>query len=113
MLNITQFAAVLDGIRLPHVYYSFPENGAPALPYFVYYYAGTENVSADDVAYVEVLTPVVELYTRTKSFDTERTIEDALTAAGLFWDKTEEYLTTENMLMTTYEITGVLNGKQS
>lgn len=110
MLNISQFAAVLDAIEIPHVYYSFPENGAPALPYFVYYYSGSDNIAADDVAYVEVLEPVLELYTAGKSFETERTIETALTAAGLFWNKTEDYLTTEQMYMVTYEITGVKNG---
>lgn len=110
MLNITEFAAILDAIEMPHVYYSFPENGAPELPYFVYYYSGSENVSADDRAYVEILTPVIELYTAGKSFETERIIENALNAAGLYWDKTEQYLEAEEMYMLTYEITGVLNG---
>jgi len=109
MLDKTEFAAVLDSIDLPHVYYSFPENAAPPLPYFVYYYFGSANVSADDVAYVEVLQPVLELYTAQKSFDTEAQIENALNAAGLFWNKTESYLTTEEMYMVTYDITGVLN----
>ena len=111
MLNISEFAAVLDAIEIPHVYYSYPENSAPVLPYFVYYYSGTDNIGADDIAYVEVLEPVIELYTAGKSFDTERTIETALTAAGLFWNKSEDYLTAEQMYMVTYEITGVKNGE--
>lgn len=109
MLNKTEFAAILDAIEIPHVYYSFPENSAPDLPYFVYYYAGSDNVAADNVAYVEVLTPVIELYTAQKSFTDESAIENALTAAGIFWNKSEDYLTTENMYMVTYEMTGVKN----
>lgn len=113
MLNITEFVAVLDTIKIPHVYFSFPENGAPALPYFVYYFSGSDNIGADDAAYVEVLTPVIELYTAQKSFSDERTIETALNAAGLFWNKTEEYITAEEMYMVTYELTGVNNAEQS
>jgi hypothetical protein len=113
MLNLTEFAAILDAINIPHVYYYYPENSAPELPYFVYYYPASENIGADNVAYVEILEPVVELYTAEKSFETERTIEDAFNAAGIYWDKTEEYLTTEKMYMITYEITGVLNGEQN
>ena len=111
MLNKTEFAAILDAIEIPHVYYSFPENNAPELPYFVYYYSGSDNVAADNVAYVEVLQPVIELYTAQKSFTDERAIENALTAAGIFWEKSEDYLTTENMFMVTYELTGVKNGE--
>jgi hypothetical protein len=35
-MKIAEFVAIMDAIDLPHVYYSFRENAAPKLPYFVW-----------------------------------------------------------------------------
>lgn len=109
-MNRTEFIQMVETIDIPHIYYSFPVNEAPKLPYFVWYFAGTDNFGADDMTYSEILNPVIELYTSGKNFETENTIETVLNAAGLFWNKTEQYLTTEEMFMITYEIGDILNG---
>lgn len=108
-MNKTEFVTVLNKSTLPHVYYSFPENAAPELPYFVWYFAGSDNFGADGIAYASIVNPVIELYTSGKEFDTEATLESILTNDGIYWDKSEQYLTDENMYMVTYEITGVFN----
>ena len=103
-MTLSEFVAIMDAIDLPHVYYSFRENAAPQLPYFVWYLEGSENMPADDSVYVEILSPVLELYTAEKSFETEREVETALNSGGLFWNKSETYIESERMFQILYQI---------
>lgn len=104
-----EFKAIMATVTtIPHTYYSYPEEEAPQLPYFVWYFAGSENFGADDVMYVNILTPVIELYTKEKSYETEKVLEDELNKY-FFWNKNETYLTSEEMFQITYEIGDICN----
>lgn len=103
------FKTIMDTVPISHTYYSFPENNAPDLPYFVWYFAGSENFAADNVTYAEILSPIIELYTKTKSFTTESTLETEL-SKHFFWNKTETFLNSEKMFQIVYEIGDILNG---
>ena len=109
-MTIAEFVAIMDAIDLPHVYYSFRENAAPKLPYFVWYFEGSENMPADDEVYVEILSPVLELYTAEKSFETEKQVETVLNNSGIFWNKSETYLNSEKMFQVFYTLGDIHNG---
>ncbi len=109
-----EFKAIVDAINIPHTYMFYPEKKAPELPYFVWYFSESDNFGADDEVYAEILVPVIELYTQTKSFTDETAVESVLTGNGFFWNKSSTYIDSEKMLMTTYEIGEICkNGEQN
>ena len=104
-----EFKAIMDTVTsIPHTYYSWPESQAPELPYFVWYFSGSNNIPADNSMYVNILSPVIELYTKEKDYATEKVLEDELNKY-FFWNKTETYLTSEEMFQITYEIGEICN----
>ena len=50
---------------------------------------GSDNFSADGKVYYRISEARVELYTDVKALASEQKIEDALDAAGIFYNKTE------------------------
>ena len=48
----------------------------------------------------------IELYTDEKDFELEERVEAALDAADLFWQKSEQYIKSENMYEVLYEVEG-------
>ena len=105
------FKNAIDQIPIPHTYMFYPEKEVPEPPYFVWYFSETDNIGADDKVYVEVLIPVIELYTRNKSFADEHKLEAVLNACGFFWQKTTEYIDSEKMYMTIYELGEICDGE--
>ena len=100
---------MVTDIGLPSAYYSWPEKMVPPLPYVLFYYPGTENFGADNSVYKVIQNLNVELYTKEKDFNTEAAVEAALEAAGLFWNKSESYLTSEHMYEVLYEMEVAIN----
>lgn len=94
----------ITGFEDKVVYYSWPVNKAPELPFICYLEQGSNNFVADGVVYSKVRRIDVELYTETKDPTSESLVESALTAAGIVWQKTEDYIDTEKVFMITYEI---------
>ena len=47
----------------------------------------------------------IELYAWEKDQELEQTIEDMLEENGLFWDKLESYIDSEELLMVSYSFT--------
>lgn len=104
----------LKSIGLPLTYYSFPENDpkhpVPPLPYLIWYLPASENFSADDRVYQQILTLNVELYTETKSFAWEIEVENVLDDNDLVWDKTETYIESEHMYQVLYTMEVFIDG---
>ena len=94
---------ILNQSGFPWAYRQWKE--PPPLPYGVYYMAHTNNFAADGIVYSSTTRYILELYTENKQPEIEATLETALTAAGIYWEKTgEDYIETEQMQFTTYEI---------
>lgn len=87
---------------LPVVYYEWPKNKAPALPYLCYLQGSTNNLHADGGVYKKIATVTVELYSREKDPAAEAAVEKAL--APYHWETTgSEYIDTERVYETIYE----------
>ncbi len=100
----------LSSTGLPVAYYSYPENGAPDLPYLVYYYPDMRPETADNTHHAQIYSLNVELYTKEKDFTVESTVELALLTAGLVFTKEETFLNDEHMYEVLYLTEVIIDG---
>lgn len=103
-MTVQEFKPVLESTGLPVAYRAFPKGNAPALPFLCYRFPYTNNFAADGVAYATINHGNVELYTQGKEPATEGEVEEALTGAGIYWEKSETYLEDEKCFQILYEI---------
>lgn len=96
-------AAMLGGIGLPCAYERFRKKDSPGgPPYILFLFTGSRNFAADGVVYQRIEELRVELYTDVKDPALEERVEAALTAAGIVFERDEDYIEAERMHMTVY-----------
>ena len=78
----------------PIAYRSFPEGGAPTLPYFVYFVDGDTTFRI-----------TLELYTEEKDFALENKIKQYFKENEIVYEHYENYVSSEKMLKNTFEFT--------
>lgn len=101
-MTLEEIKSVLESTGFPVTYRSWPECKAPSMPYICYYVSGSDNFSADGMAYYPVNQIQVELYTELKDTEAEAALETAL--ASFYWNKTETYIDAEQCYQIAYEI---------
>lgn len=107
-MTLTEIVAMLDSFGIPYAYYAYPNDQAPPLPYCVYYFPNNNDVIADNRNYVRVVTIRIELYTETKDF----TLEDSIESKLLYpYTKDVVYIDSERMYQITYESEVVLSAE--
>ncbi len=94
--------SVLDSIGIPYAYDHFAEGESPNPPFLCYLLPGSSNFSADGKVYHRVSEVRLELYTDYKDLASEQKVEDALDAAGLFYNKTETWIDSEKLYEVLY-----------
>lgn len=105
-MTLSELKTVLEGatgFSGKVVYHAWPESQAPALPFICYQETNSTNFFADDMVYQPVMGVRVELYSKRKDTASESAVETALNAAGISWEKTEEWLTDERCCEIYYE----------
>lgn len=106
-MSLTDIYEMLDSIpefKDKVAYHHFPVGAVPELPYIAYLARGTDNFSADNKVYAEIEDIDIELYTKYKDPATEDLIKSVLNEKGLFWNKEEVFLDSEQMYMVTFSI---------
>jgi hypothetical protein len=105
-MKLSDLKSVLDSSGIPFAYYSWPVDKAPPpLPWGVYLEAYGRSFGADNTAYSAVRHMQVELYFAKKDPVLEKRLEDVLTGASIFFEKTDEvYLESEKCFETLYEL---------
>lgn len=101
------------GVVIPSAYFMFPDdpnNPAPPPPFLVYYYPGDNDFKADDSNYQAIRQLTIELYCDNKDFALEKAVEDVLSSNGFVFAKSEEYINSEKLYMTTYDTEVIING---
>ncbi len=98
-----QVKEMINSVGIPTAYHHFAEGQSPNPPFLVYLYPRSHNFSADGKVYKKVNQLDIELYTDLKDPEIEKRIEVVLDVYGLFYEKTETYLDTENMYEILYE----------
>lgn len=111
---IAEINTMLGQTGLPKTYYSWPEDDpahpVPPLPYIVWYFPNTDNFAADDRVYSHIEALNIELYTRTKDFETEAAVEAVLAAHGIVWNRQESWIESEKMYEVLYTTEVIING---
>ena len=108
-MQVKEFKDILAMTKLPVAYYAWPKDKVPPLPYLVYYFPDWDDLLADNINYVNIANVNVELYCEDKDFETEYALEEILNSNNLFFNKTEQYLDSEEMYETLYQIRVLIN----
>lgn len=99
--NVTK---MLEEMKLPFAYHHFAEGESPDAPFLVYLYPGADNFAADGVTYFKVNKLHIELYTDYKDVDLEEKVEAVLIGHGLFYDKSEVWISSEKLYEVLYQM---------
>ena len=94
--------SVLDSIGIPYAYDHFAEGESPEPPFLCYLLPGSSNFSADGKVYHRISEVRLEMYTDFKDLASERKVEDALDAAGIFYNKSETWIDSEKLYEVLY-----------
>lgn len=103
-MTYKNIATMIDSFGLPSAYYQFPDSTPQAPPFVVFYYENSNDVYADGTNYQRITQLTIEFYSDEKDFFYEELIEDALAAASLTYRKSEQYIDSERMHETVYEM---------
>lgn len=103
-MTLEELKTVLAGTNLPVAYLAFPADDPPNMPFLVYEETGSDNFGADNIVYTSAMMIQVTLFTIKKSRSTEILVENALTNAGIYWERTSSYEDDEHCYMTIYDL---------
>lgn len=103
---------MLERLGIPFNYREFTEEAAVPPPFALWYFDSSNNFSADDRVYCKIYELDIELYTREKDFELEAKLEDILTESGLYWDKEEQWIESEDLYEVLYYMEVVYAGEQ-
>lgn len=93
---------MLGEMQIPFAYDHFAEGEAPNPPFICYLLPGSNNFSADGVAYFKVNEVRMEIYTDTKDLSVEQNVEAVLDQHGFFYEKSETWIESEKLYEVLY-----------
>lgn len=94
---------MMNEMKLPYAYHHFVEGESPDPPFLVFLYPGSDNFAADGKVYFKVNQLNIELYTDLKDVELEETVEAVLDEHGIFYEKSEVWIETENLYEVLYQ----------
>ena len=97
-----KIAAVLEKIGLPFAYDHIAEGESPDPPFICYLIPNSDNFSADGRVYYKINEIHIELYTDCKDLSAEQKVEAVLDEHGIFYEKTEVWIESENLYEVLY-----------
>lgn len=101
-MTVDQISNILKKLGMPVSYHHFNTPQKP--PFIVFYATGADSFGADDKTYSKTDRMNIELYTAKKFPALEEKTERALDAAGIYYDKSEAYIQSEELYQILYEI---------
>ena len=109
-MTYKQIATLVNTFGLPNAYYQFPDNTPQVPPFVCFYFEDSDDVYADNSNYQRITELTIEFYSDAKDFYYESLIEETLTAAGLTYRKSEQFIDSEKLHETVYEMEVLING---
>ena len=97
-----KITAILEEIGLPFAYDHFAEGESPDPPFICYLIPNSDNFSADGRVYYKINEIHIELYTDCKDLSAEQKVEAVLDEHGIFYEKTEVCIESENLYEVLY-----------
>lgn len=99
-----EVVAMMEEMNLPFAYHHFAEGESPNPPFAVFLYPGSNNFSADGKVYFKADRLNIEIYTDIKNIELELTVEAVLDLHGIFYEKSEVWIETENLYEVLYQM---------
>lgn len=99
-----QVMAMMAEMKLPYAYDHFAEGESPEPPFVVFLYPGSNNFAADGKVYYKVNRLNIELYTDLKDVEHEEQVEAVLDGHGIFYEKSEVWIESENLYEVLYQM---------
>ena len=109
-MTYKEIAQMVASVGLPNAYYQFPNDTPQVPPFICFYYGATDDLYADSKNYQRITELTIEFYSDQKDFANEEIIEATLQTAGLTYVKYEQFLDSEHMHETVYEMEVLING---
>lgn len=109
-MTYQEVKTMVASIGLPYAYYQFTADTAVAPPFVCFYFDESNDEPADNQNWSKIRTLYIELYTDTKDFSLEATVEAVLANNDQFYSRSEDYLDSERMMMVTYQMQVVITG---
>ena len=101
-MTLKQLAGMLKETRIPFAYDHFAEGESPEPPFICYLLPGSDNFAADGRVYFKINEVRIELYTDKKDVSVEKQVEDALDDRGIFYNKSEVWISEERLYEVLY-----------
>ena len=101
-MTVEQLAAMLQETGIPFAYDHFAEGESPEPPFICYLLLGSDNFAADGRVYFKINEVRIELYTDKKDVSVEKQVEDALDDRGIFYNKSEVWISEERLYEVLY-----------
>ena len=95
---------MIEEVKLPYAYHHFVEGESPDPPFLVFLYPNSDNFAADGMFYFKVNRLNIELYTDLKDVELEETVEAVLDKHGIFYEKSEVWIESENLYEVLYQM---------
>lgn len=109
-MTVQEMKTLLGTTGYPVAYYQWDPDviingvaGPPSPPYLVFWTPRSNNFSADGKVYKKLERYQIELYTDKKDPSAEVIVENVLDGAGLYWEKSETYIDSEQLYQIIYE----------
>jgi len=103
-MSYEEISAMISEINLPFAYHHFAEGESPDPPFLLFLTPREDTFSADNIRYCSFKELNIELYTDTKSPETEQAVEEVLTQHGIFYEKSEIWIESEKLYEVLYEM---------
>ena len=95
---------LLEETGIPFAYDHFAEGESPDPPFAVFLYPGSNNFSADGKVYFKTDRLNIEIYTDIKNIELEQQTEVVLDGHGIFYEKSEVWIESENLYEVLYQM---------
>ena len=93
---------ILQAAGIPFAYDHFAEGESPEPPFICYLLPGSDNFAADGRVYYKMNEVRIEVYTDSKDLSVEKSVEDVLDEAGIFYNKSEVWIQSEKLYEVLY-----------
>lgn len=99
----SEVKTMVNAMGIPSAYYQFAENTGQSPPFICYFFGSSSDFVADNTNYARKERLYIELYTDSKDFVLETTVETVLNANDLVFTKSQDFIDSEKMHVTVYE----------
>lgn len=99
-----EVVAMMEEMNLPFAYDHFVEGESPEPPFAVFLYPGSNNFPADGRVYYKSNRLNIGIYTDLKNSELELTVEAVLDLHGIFYEKSEVWIESENLYEVLYQM---------